>query len=422
MRYTAIATVLIFSFIAMAAFAFSGEKKKTDADFLPSTLLIDGVNLAKKKKFDKASEKFNSALEYWQVSAGARLYLRILKDFEDKQFDKKTAQRIFKAISEDFHAKHQKAIKAYDKLLKKNEDYAPLYALKAEALLNAEQSEEAESAFEQAVKIAPDDAIIFLMHGKFYSKMDAGEKAISAFTKAIRLEGSGGSPISRFERGFAYCLDRQYDSAIADFMAVKKRKPGWYRTSVVLEAFHNRGAELLAKKSYRKALKDFDTAIAIDPDNVTAYLNRGLAYRGIKKYSQAIAEFTICIERKTDFVDAYEQRALTHFKRKHYKKAIADLEKALKLRPGDKQFQYKLAECYYKQGQYKSAIANFNKVIEQDQNFFWAHYWKAYSHTYLGQSQAAIAAFNKFLSIVPAQYQSQRAYAEAEIRKLKGGG
>ncbi len=388
-----------------------------DTDFLPSSFLLEGVAFARKKKFDDARQRFESALPYWQVHISSTLFLKILDDLDAKALDKKRTQNIFKAVHEDFNTKHKKAVKAFDKLIKKNAEYYPLFVLRGDALYNLEEFGEATASYANAIELAPAEALPLLARGKFYSRDSEYELAAKDFGAALKVGPA--SAICRFERGFAYCLQRKYSSAIKDFDAMAKVRPEWGKASVVNEAFHNRAIQLLEKKSYSKAIAYFSRAIEINPNYVNSYFSRAMAYRGKGQFSKAVAEFSLCLQKKPDFVDAYYQRAVTHQKRKHYAKAVTDLKKALELKPGNNQYLNELGESYYNQGKYKLALAQFDKVIKADPTFYWAYYWKGYSNTYLGRPKSAIAAFQRFLQLAPKRHRSQRLYAETEIRKLK---
>lgn len=396
------------------------QKDGTDGGFVPNSLLVDGVKLAAKKKFDRARPKFEAAKSYWQVHADGALFLKILADVDREAMKSGTASKIFKAVNNDYDTRHKKAVKELSKLVRKNRDYYPLYILQGAALYNLEKPQEAEAAYSKAVELAPDAALPLIHRGGFYTREEEYEAAVADFDEALKRDPA--DQAVRFGRGFASCLARDYDSAIKDFNAALAGHPDWAKSSIVLEAFYNRGALRLERKSFRGAIRDFDRAIQLDPEYAESYLSRGLAYRGMKKYSKAISEMTIAIHRKPDYTEAYFQRALTHIKRKHYSRAAADMKKVIELQPGNAKFESKLGECYYKQRKYKLAIRRFDKAVKLDANYFWAYYWKGYASKYLGKSRSAVLAFQKFLSLAPGNLRSQRAYAEMEIKGLQRGG
>ena len=93
---------------------------------------------------------------------------------------------------------------------------------------------------------------------KFYAKLDRSDEAIADLIKAISLQPS--YAYGYFERGFTYCLQGSYGKTIKDFEVAVAHHPDWGRSTIVIEAYHNRGVERIQKKSYRKAMR-----ISIEP-------------------------------------------------------------------------------------------------------------------------------------------------------------
>lgn len=394
------------------------SQAQSNNDFRPTTLLVDGVALAEDKKFEKAREKFESAQAHWQVRISSMLFLKILNDMQNEVIEEKYTDDFFRGVDEAYKAKHKKAEKRFRKVIDKHKDYFPFYLLKAEAQANQKKFEEAAKTFARAIELAGDSPLPYLWRGKTHAKNETSDKAVADLSQAIEIQPSA---IARFERGFVWCLEKNYDAAIRDFEVALDSFPQWENSTVVNEAFHNRGVQRLEREDYKAAIRDFDRAIKINPDYVHSYYNRALAYRGLHQYSTAVKDFSRCIQKKPDFTRAYYQRALTHIERRHYLKAAEDLTQALQRHPGNMQYEYKLGESYYKAGKYAKAVEAFNNVIAQDANFYWAYYWKGYAHSYAGQAKSAIAAFQKFISMAPSHHHSQIVYAKTEIEKLKRG-
>jgi len=100
--------------------------------------------------------------------------------------------------------------------------------------------------------------------------------------------------------------------------------------------FNNRGTGYSRKGEYDRAIRDFDAALRLKPDDASAFYNRGIAYYGKGQYDQAIRDFTEAIRLKPDYTSAYGNRGLAYAKLGRRDKAIADYRKAIELRPGDK--------------------------------------------------------------------------------------
>ncbi|MCB0790794.1 MAG: tetratricopeptide repeat protein [Flavobacteriales bacterium] len=93
-----------------------------------------------------------------------------------------------------------------------------------------------------------------------------------------------------------------------------------------------------AEKAYQRA--DYSDAIALygqvlamDPDDLNAYLHRGFCHSLNKEYEEAVNDFTAVIQRKPDHIWAYTSRGSAYNKLERYDKAIQDFDTVLSLDP-----------------------------------------------------------------------------------------
>ena len=86
------------------------------------------------------------------------------------------------------------------------------------------------------------------------------------------------------ERGMENSQAGRYDQALKDFNDALKLKPN----DAMLITY--RGVVYYAKGQTDLAMKDFNRAIEIDPKAGKAYYQRGMIYENQQKYSQALDE------------------------------------------------------------------------------------------------------------------------------------
>jgi tetratricopeptide (TPR) repeat protein len=79
----------------------------------------------------------------------------------------------------------------------------------------------------------------------------------------------------------------------------------------------SRGSAYLKLDNPRKALSDFDKAIAVDPNYARAYHLRGLAQEKLGKHEAALADFDRSIELDPEYGAGYYSRATLHAKMGH---------------------------------------------------------------------------------------------------------
>ncbi|MCL4504036.1 MAG: tetratricopeptide repeat protein [Deltaproteobacteria bacterium] len=89
---------------------------------------------------------------------------------------------------------------------------------------------------------------------------------------------------SLVDRGIANSQNGRYDQALKDFNDALKLKPN----DALLITY--RGVVYYAKRQTGLAMKDFDRAIRIDPKSGKAYYQRGMIYENQEQYSQAVPE------------------------------------------------------------------------------------------------------------------------------------
>ncbi len=86
--------------------------------------------------------------------------------------------------------------------------------------------------------------------------------------------------------------------------------------------------EILNDKIYKAALKDFDNAIKLTPENPKLYFERGKLN---KKYKDSIADFDKAIALSPDNAFFYFEMANRHFEEAKYSEALLDYDKAIEL-------------------------------------------------------------------------------------------
>lgn len=90
-----------------------------------------------------------------------------------------------------------------------------------------------------------------------------------------------------------------------------------------------RGVKIGNAEDYDRALREFDQAIAIDPNCADAYYNRGIIHKRRAEWLKAKEEFDQALTIEPRFVDALYERAGVHRALGCYSEAIADLEACL---------------------------------------------------------------------------------------------
>ena len=97
------------------------------------------------------------------------------------------------------------------------------------------------------------------------------------------------------------------------------------------EDYLKRGNDFYFKEEYESALKAYDKAIELEPDNVIAWDNKGTVLGKLSRYNEEIEIYDKAIELKPDFANSWFHRARTYSLMCNKQNALSDLEEAIKL-------------------------------------------------------------------------------------------
>jgi len=158
------------------------------------------------------------------------------------------------------------------------------------------------------------------------------------------------SPVAFNNRGLVYYEKKQYEKAIRDFNSALAMDTE-YST-----AYYNRANVYDAEADYQKALADYSRAIELDPKAAKAYNNRGLTYGRMGKHQKAIDDFTQAVRIDPTYALALNNRGMIYGRLKQHKQAIADFTQALRIDPDYAKSYYNRALAYYSLGDYKRAL------------------------------------------------------------------
>jgi tetratricopeptide (TPR) repeat protein len=128
---------------------------------------------------------------------------------------------------------------------------------------------------------------------------------------AARLAKNPDDPRSLQARGVAELLDRDYDSAIADFRRCLTLQPASSRLMIQLASAHFQRAETAnSQPDYQAALNFLSRALKMAPDDPVALFNRAIVYQRMHLDSQAIEEWRryLRVDPRSQWADEARRR------------------------------------------------------------------------------------------------------------------
>ena len=160
-------------------------------------------------------------------------------------------------------------------------------------------------------------------------------------------------------------------------------------------AYLNRGVAFGDKSEFDMAIKDFTTAISLDPRYVDAYLNRGMAYVAKGEYDRALQDYDTAIKVQPDFADAFTNRGSVFLRKKEFDLAIVEYNRAIVLQPGLSAAYLNRALAHKNKGEFDKAIKDYDTVLQLHPELDTAYVGRGDIHMKKGAIELAVADYQK---------------------------
>ena len=116
--------------------------------------------------------------------------------------------------------------------------------------------------------------------------------------------------------------------------------------------------------AYVEAIRDYTSAIDLDPDRAAYYESRGWAFLELNNLDEAIADFTQAIERAPNNSEFYGARGWAYYSQEEYALAAEDFEQAARLDPDNHDIYETLGNAYFELGQFRRALLTYRRYLE----------------------------------------------------------
>jgi len=140
-----------------------------------------------------------------------------------------------------------------------------------------------------------------------------------------------------------------------------------------------------------------------EPDSISiAYTNLGKVLSDMGRYEEAVKSFDKAIDLNPEDSLAYNNRGTVFEKMGRLDKAFEDYKKAASLSPNDFKAYYNLGVIFGRTGKIEKAMEYFDRSIALNPYNYLAHINKGTLYLNSGSFEAAIDSFNRSLAINPA--------------------
>ncbi len=182
---------------------------------------------------------------------------------------------------------------------------------------------EALAAFELGREHYTEDPKIHNALGLVYFQQQQYNKAVEQFKKTLRLEPNFVEAHNNL--GSTYAQLKDWDNAIAEYRAVLGEP--LYRTPEL--GHYNLGRVLLEKGQAIEAVKEFHTAVKIQPNFSRALNKYGVALFRLNRIQEAVKQFKQAIEIDPKYAEPYLNLGLAYMKQGKKEEAILQFKHIL---------------------------------------------------------------------------------------------
>jgi len=201
--------------------------------------------------------QLEKAIEYYKKSAATKPYLRHAR------------QRLgaIKLHDNDYDG----AIAEYEELLQEHPEDVSIYLFLGQMYLYTQQNHKAIESFERALTIEPDN---FELHDDYVESLVQSGRVREAIEQMHTIiDEQGEFPDNYLRLADLYCNVGNDEAAVNHYERALELHPGYLEAAVKL------GTQHLRKGRYRESAANFNRAIEINDQLITAYVGLGIAQK-----------------------------------------------------------------------------------------------------------------------------------------------
>ncbi|WP_158534892.1 tetratricopeptide repeat protein [Mucilaginibacter hurinus] len=245
------------------------------------------------------------------------------------------------------------------------------YSSRAAMYVTMNQYDKGIKDYEVAIGMEPNNAYLYQNRGIAYRKHKKYDQAISDFNQALRLMPDQWQ--WHAYKAYIYADKGSKDLAIASINEALRIKPEW-------QTYLRRAAFYESIKENTLALKDYETAIALNPGNPYQYSARGEYYRRKRQYDAALADINKSIELDKSKTEYYGVRGNLYREWGEYEKSVADYKTDLANNPVYSTSSISIVPALVRLGRFDEAKAYAAKVSAYLTNWLKESDWRFYRH------------------------------------------
>ncbi|PQO36870.1 hypothetical protein C5Y96_06810 [Blastopirellula marina] len=303
---------------------------------------------------------------------------------------------------------------------------AERFAERAELHVLLDQKHWAVVDYDDAIKLEPKNYALRDRRLELNRELENVDLIEVDLTALIELDKSA---IRYFERGKFYVEQRENKKAIKDFTSAIQLDPKLAEAYVGRgRLIHDRPSQIKAiygidRELIAEAAVDFAKAVQLKPELIEPRRTLIITYLNLERYADAVDQATAILERIPDDPCAKYYRAKSYKQQKKYDLALADINELIEQRPKASKFVGLRAEIYRETNQVDKAIADYRHNIDIDGDNYATHGNLARYLVNSKRFEEAIEAYSKAIELnkydqeIQSVFYGDRATAYLELEK-----
>ena len=197
----------------------------------------------------------------------------------------------------------------------------------------------------------------------------------------------------------------------------------------------NRGTELLTMGKLQEAIRLYQRAATLNPEDEEAHFNLGVAFSKLTRMAdtakrtndaaaflnEAVRHYDEALRLFPEYAEAHNNVGNLLVERHRYDEAIAHYSAAIRINPDHSSAINNLGKCLALQGKTEEALMQFHEAVRLNTNYVEARFNLANACLLLGRFDEAVSELEQVLRLAPGFELAARRLADAKAKKAAVG-
>jgi len=248
-------------------------------------------------------------------------------------------------------------LKAVKKHLEENPDDASAWNVRGVLLANKTEFGAALRCLDRAIRLDPNLAEAYTNRGRVLMALghDKAGSALESFDKALRL--SPGNMEALVDKAKALRSLGRTKEELACYEKISKV------VTDVPAIWIRMGDIELEEGNFHDAVTNYDNALSIDSEKVTALVHRAIGLSMIKRWNEAVKSAEKATKLAPDDIETWRVLADVNLRYGKHKSAMKALQKASQIDPSDASVENTMGMVEFKAGRLNDAAAHFRRAL-----------------------------------------------------------